>query len=255
MVTGIIGILNITPDSFSDGGLYLSEEVALRKARSLIDDGVDVIDIGAESTRPNASKVHLDEELRRIETILPKVIRLAHKYNVLTSIDSYKSEVIKFAIDSGIDIINDQKGLDDDEKISLVAKHKKKAIVMHSLTVPTNRSINLPDDADVIDVLQSWITDKIIKLRQFGIEENQIIFDPGLGFGKTFPQCFEIIKRIGELQSLSLCVGHSRKGFLRSIGNPDAMTLAASMLLMEKGVSFIRVHDVDSHRKLRNYLL
>jgi dihydropteroate synthase len=253
--TKLIGILNITPDSFSDGGLYSNEQKAIEKVYSLIADGVDIIDIGAESTRPNAVPVSYNEEFQRIEKILPKIIKIAHENNVLTSIDSYKKDIIKFAIENKIDIVNDQKGLNERDKILLISQHKKKAIIMHSLTIPTDRNINVPDRLDIINLLKSWILVKVSYLKQFDILEDQLIFDPGLGFGKTFSQCFEIIKGIHELQSLGIkiCIGHSRKGFLRSIGDQDAMTLALSLLLMERKVDFVRVHDVAAHKKLQNH--
>ena len=250
--TKIIGILNITPDSFSDDGLYYNEDIAIQKMQQLIEDGVDIIDVGAESTRPGATVISLEEEFERLRNILPKIIKIAHEKKVLVSVDTYKTEIIKFALKNNADIINDQTGLDSDEKIKLLAHYQKPVIIMHSLTIPTDRSINIPENLDVIEELKTWINNKINCLEKCGIKKDKIIFDPGLGFGKTFDQCFEIIKHVEELKSLpvKLCVGHSKKGFIRSIGDVASVTLAVSVFLAAKGVNYIRVHDTNLHGRL-----
>lgn len=252
-MTKLIGVLNITPDSFSDGGLYFNKNSALEKVYQLIKEGADIIDIGAESTRPKATFVSLKEELRRLKEILPETIKIAHENNVLVSIDSYKIEVIKFALEHNIDVINDVRGLETEAKIRLIANfkgpYKLSVIIMHNLGVPPDRNINLAQEADIISQLKTWAEKKITKLAKFGIKAEQIIFDPGLGFGKTFAQCFEILKRIEELQQLpiKLCIGHSKKGFVRSIGEASVVTLAISAFLAARNVDFIRIHDVGLH--------
>ena len=252
-MTKIVGILNITPDSFYDGGKYLEQKDILKKTEDLIEEGADIIDIGAESTRPGATPINKDQEIARIKDSLCKIVKIAHKAKVATAIDSYKYEVIKFALDNGIDMVNDQKGLETDKKVELVRSFGVPVVVMHSLTVPTDRNINLDTKVDVISQLKIWIEKKVNYLVDRGIKKESIIFDPGIGFGKTAKQNYEIIKRCQELKTpeIKIYIGHSNKGFLKILGNQEAFTLASSVILMGKGVDFLRVHDVGSHKALQ----
>lgn len=244
MTTKFVGILNVTPDSFSDGGKYTTIESALLHAKKLIEDGASIIDIGAESTRPNAIPINNIEEWQRLESILPAVIRFCHANNVLVSLDTRHAESAKKAIALGIDWINDVCGFDDIAMITAAKDSNCKLVVMHSLGVPSDKNKILSLDVDVIEYLSHWAENKIAQLAAAGILKERLILDPGVGFGKNAKQSWQIINRIDELQKFGvpIFIGHSRKSFLGD-GDRDTATIEVSRALVAKGVDYLRVHE------------
>lgn len=252
----IVGILNITPDSFSDGGNFINEFEALKQVELMINNGVNVIDVGAESTRPNAKPIDADQEWQRLESVLPKIINITKKYNILSSLDTRHWQTASKAINLGIDWINDVNSLNDIQMIEVIAVSKVKAVFMHSLSVPADKNIVLNENYNPVEELLKWAKNKIKDLNNHGIETNRLVFDPGIGFGKTPQQSLEIIKEIDKFKGLncSLFVGHSRKSFFNLINdslscNKDIETLITSVFLQTKQVDFVRVHNVEMHNR------
>lgn len=254
----IVGILNITPDSFSDGGKYFNPLDAVERAFEIAEEGADIIDIGAESTRPGAETLSDYEEVLRVTPVIKELKKQNFKLPI--SLDSFKFNVAKKACDMGIDIINDVNGFKDEGMIKLVKEYGIKAIFMHSLTVPTQRDVTINESEDVIEVLNDWKKERIEVFEQNGVSKNQLIFDPGLGFGKTITQNLEIIKRVNELKNNDDCellIGHSEKSFLSQFtklpaGKRNIETQTINTFLHTKNVDYIRVHNVkDTVRTLR----
>lgn len=251
--TKLVGIVNVTPDSFSDGGDFFSPENAIKQIYQLIDDGADVIDIGAESTKPNSNPVSSDEQISRLKPVFEKLSDI----KIPISIDTRSSEVARFALDNGATIINDVSGMSYDSKIAdVVAEYNASLILQHS----TDRAENIPIYKDVVEEVYLDLSNKVQIAKEKGV--NNIIIDPGIGFGKTKADCFEILNRIEEYYSLDLpiMVGVSRKSFL---GVPnlqdndlkDSLTLAVSYPLIQKKVDYLRVHNVKLHRQLLNSVI
>ena len=254
--TKIVGILNITPDSFSDGGKFNSLNSALNHLKEMLDAGADMIDIGAESTRPNAKPISANEEWQRLEKILPAIILEVKKYpKVQTSIDSYHFEVIKKSYELGIDIINDVSGLIDENIIKFIAEKNITTVLMHNLAIHANPDLIINQHLDINNEIITWAQQKISYLTKKGVRKSQLIFDPGIGFAKDAKQSIRILKNIDSYRVLEapLYIGHSKKSFLDSLnieGNRTEKTLEVSKFLIEKKVDFLRVHDVLEHRKL-----
>ncbi len=258
----IVGILNLTPDSFSDGGKYFDEKKALFYLEEMLISGADIIDIGAESTRPNAQILNAQEEIARLENILPKLIfaiknfnKIHHK-NIQTSIDSYHLETIIFAHKIGVEIINDVSGLIDEKIIDYIAQNNLTAILMHNLAIHSNPELIVNRDLNVVDEIISWAHQKINYLTARKIQKSQLIFDPGIGFAKNSTQSIRILKNINAFRVLNLpiYVGHSKKSFLDAINIPSqpnldrtAKTLILSQYLAQKNVEYLRVHDVKEN--------
>ncbi len=267
-MTNIVGILNITPDSFSDSGKHYAPELAIKHTVQLIEDGADVIDIGAESTRPGATIISPEEELSRLKPVLQQIISIAHDNNVKVSLDTYKPETAEFGLDCGIDYINDVTGLNSNKMIQLVSESTKPFIVTHNLWKPECDKWVLNDTTEqnsnghteMINEVTQWAKMKIDQLDQYGINTSNIIIDPGIGFGKTNVQSWNLINNISKIASLgtAVYVGHSRKRLCNledsktASPNRDAYTLAISTLLAMHGVDYIRVHDVAPHKLLFN---
>ncbi|HMA74596.1 MAG TPA: dihydropteroate synthase [Xanthobacteraceae bacterium] len=236
-----MGILNVTPDSFSDGGAFLSPDAALAHAAQMVTEGADILDIGAESTRPNAVPVSAAEELRRLEAVLPAVVRLGPP----VSIDTMKSTVAAWALDRGAAIVNDIWGLQrDPDMVDVVARYRVPVIVMH------NRDAADPQIDIMADIVAFFERSLTIAARA-GIPRERIVLDPGIGFGKTQEQSITAIARLDRLKAfgLPLLVGASRKRFVNSVTpSPPRQrlggSLAAHILAVERGATFIRVHDV-----------
>lgn len=253
-----MGILNITPDSFSDGGKY-SDFATFKETFDLWSKGdIGIIDIGAESTRPGATPLFIDEELKKLERIFEYIKQKEFGYiKPLLSIDTYKPEVAKKAVENGFDIVNDVNGLNDPEMLNLAKNTKDtKFVIMHSLTVPADKRVIMSNKLNPIEELHKWLENKIEILTQNNISLDRIIFDPGIGFGKNANQSFEIMKKIEEFQKygIQILIGHSRKSFLNSITtnrfkNRDAETIAISMKLVEKGVDILRIHAPLKHQR------
>jgi len=238
----VMGVLNITPDSFSDGGAFLAPEQAIAQARRMIAEGADIIDIGAESTRPyGSSAISAEEEMRRLQPILAAVVALGTP----VSIDSMKSAVVDWALTSGVAIANDVWGLQrDPDMAKVIAKHGVPVIAMH------NR-----DSADAsIDIMQDILAffARSLKVAEAaGIARDHIVLDPGIGFGKTHEQSMTALARLDELRvfGLPLLVGASRKRFIDSVTpSPPQQrlggSLAAHLIAAQRGAQIIRAHDV-----------
>ena len=258
----IVGILNLTPDSFSDGGKYFDEKKALFYLEEMLMSGADIIDIGAESTRPNAQILNAQEEIARLENILPKLIfaiknfNKIHNKNIQASIDSYHLETIIFSHKIGVEIINDVSGLIDEKIIDYIAQNNLTAILMHNLAIHSNPELIVNRDLNVVDEIINWAHQKINYLTARKIQKSQLIFDPGIGFAKNSTQSIRILKNINAFRVLNLpiYVGHSKKSFLDSINIPSqpnldrtAKTLILSQYLAQKNVEYLRVHDVKEN--------
>lgn len=265
----IVGILNITPDSFSDGGKFNSLNGAINHLTQILKEGADIIDIGAESTRPQATAISDEAEWQRLEKILPAIISEVKKFNqtykknIQTSIDSYHFPTIKKSYELGVDIINDVSGLADEKIIEFIAAKNITTVLMHNLRIPTNPELIINPNLNVTEEILNWAQKKINYLAKKGVKKSQLIFDPGIGFGKDAPQSIRILKNIDayRILGLPLYVGHSKKSFLDKIDcldfsengedlNRAEKTLIISEYLIEKGVEFIRVHDVKEHIEL-----
>lgn len=252
--TLVMGILNITPDSFSDGGKYLDSEAAIARALQIEQDGADMIDIGGESTRPGAAPVTSEEELRRI---LPAIQVLRGKLRIPISVDTRRSEVAQAALAAGAEILNDVSGLRTDPRLGEVARRARAPLVlMHMRGAPQTMQRG-PFARDVIRDVTTGLRQSVARARRAGLAKTQLLVDPGIGFGKKFEQNFEILARLPEFARLGfpIVVGTSRKAFLgKALAEPGgssvlpgerllgtAATVTASIL---GGAHIVRVHDV-----------
>jgi dihydropteroate synthase len=252
--TSIMGVLNVTPDSFSDGGLYATHDAAVEGGRRLVADGADIIDIGGESTRPatfqDREPLSADEEIRRV---VPVIESLAAEFpHIPISIDTYKAKTAAAALDAGARWVNDISGLTYDPAMaSLVAERNCPVVIMHLLGQPRDIPAH-PRYDDVIVAIREYFERQIAYAHSQGVSDAQILLDPGIGFGKNARQNLEILRRLPELASLgySIVIGPSRKRFLGKIldiADPlDRLegTAAAVALCIAGGASVVRVHDV-----------
>jgi dihydropteroate synthase len=244
----VMGILNITPDSFSDGGRYLSLDGALSRAEQMINDGVDIIDIGGESTRPGSAPLSLDEELSRV---MPAIFVLRDCGKPL-SIDTYKPEVMREALLAGADMINDIKGFNSHDAINAVAGTDAGLCVMHMQNLPANMQSH-PDYHEVVTDVEGFLRHRVDALLSAGIKPENICIDPGFGFGKTLEHNSTLFRSIDEIQTklgLPMLVGISRKTVIGEItGRPVerrlAGSLAAAIAAADRGAKIVRVHDVQ----------
>lgn len=253
--TKLVGILNITPDSFSDGGKFTSFETALNHAEKMIKNGADVIDIGAESTRPKSTPIGSEEEWSRLGKILPAIVTLAKKHQVQTSIDSYHFATIQKAHELGVDIVNDVSGLIDEKIIDFVAAKNITTILMHNLAIHANPDLVINRNLNINREIIRWADEKIALLTKKNVKKSQLIFDPGIGFAKDALQGIAILKNIDSYRSLGLplYIGHSRKSFLDALkiaGDRNKKTFEVSKFLIKKNVDFLRIHDVKTHQQL-----
>lgn len=249
----IMGIVNITPDSFSDGGHFDQTRTALNHCEQLLKDGADILDLGAESTRPGAAPVPLDEELRRL---LP-VLREAVKFNIPISIDTYKSAVMAAALDAGADIINDVWALRQAGAEQIAATHPSCGIcLMHMHGEPATMQIQPMQTANIVADVAFFLRERAIKMQQMGINPARITIDPGIGFGKTVSQNFALLARQKDLiKDWPLLAGWSRKSSLAAVATRAAQAMlpaservgasvAAALIAVQNGASIVRVHDV-----------
>ena len=243
----VMGILNITPDSFSDGGKYLDFSDALKRAHAMIEEGVDIIDIGGESTRPGSDPVSIDEELKRI---IPIIEALKRDSDIAISVDTYKPEVMKEVIDMDVAMINDVYALTQPGAIDVIKKSEVGICLMHMQGTPKTMQIN-PTYKNVVSEVQSFLKGRAEMLISEGIDQSRIILDPGFGFGKTFEHNIEMLKKLESFQSLKfpLLVGLSRKSFIRKILNGEhddhlSGSISAAIFSVLKGAKILRVHDV-----------
>lgn len=245
--TYVMGVLNVTPDSFSDGGRFLAPAAAIEQAERMAAEGADFIDIGAESTRPGALPVPPAEQKRRLRPVLEGLKGL----KVPLSIDTMSAAVAGWALDMGVAMVNDVSGLSADPDMpEVVARAGVPCVVMHMKGRPRTMQKN-PVYSDLMAEIVDWLRAAVRRAVQAGISEDRIIVDPGIGFGKTVEHNFEILRRLGELRTLGrpILVGPSRKSFIgRTLGvDPDERlegTLAACVLAARNGADILRVHDV-----------
>jgi dihydropteroate synthase len=249
-ISKIFGIINITPDSYSDGGKNIDHKTALISVEKMIRSGVDVIDIGAESTRPGGDSVDIQEEIYRL-SLIPDIRKTISGTGVKLSLDSRNYETIRNYIDD-IDIINDVTGLSDKRIRELALSHNKTVVLMHSLFIPAIKG-SVIQESDVVGYLKKWFDQKLQGLYSEGFVKDKVILDIGLGFGPSPEQSMEIIKQIKEFMSFGLrvLVGHSRKSFLAQFGekeasNRDPETHLLTAYLANAGVHYLRLHDVDA---------
>jgi dihydropteroate synthase len=253
--TAIMGILNVTPDSFHDGGEYDAVDAAVERARSMADAGASIIDVGGESTRPGADPVPLEAEIERVVPVIERLDDL----DALISIDTRKADVARRALDAGADILNDVSGLADPEMRLVAADYDVPVVVMHSIDTPVDPTAHVEYD-DVVEDVIDQLTERVLLAEQAGLDREQILIDPGLGFGKTPAENFELLGRLGELRSLGcpIMVGHSHKSMFELVGSeagaaPNA-TVAATALAADRGADVIRVHDVAENKRALDVL-
>jgi dihydropteroate synthase len=248
--TYLMGILNVTPDSFSDGGEFVSIETALIQAREMIANGVDIIDIGGESTRPHAESVSVAQELQRV---IPVIEQLRQESEIPISIDTTKAIVAQKAIAAGADLVNDiSGGTFDPQMFSTVAQLSVPIVLMHIRGNPQTMQ-SLTDYQDVVAEVAEFLTNQVKQAIACGISRSQIAIDPGIGFAKTAAQSLTLLQRLNELKALSLpmLVGVSRKSFMAPIlhqDDPKARiwgTAAACYGAISRGADILRVHDVQ----------
>ncbi len=242
----VMGILNITPDSFSDGGLYLSPERAVEKAFKIVQEGADIIDVGGESTRPGSKAISVNEELDRI---LPVLKRLVKDLDIPISVDTRKYEVARIAIEEGADIINDISGLKDERMLNLAINSSAAFVVMHMRGEPEYMH-KLPPSDDIVKELESFF-EKLISIKEL---KNRLILDPGIGFGKNVEENFEILKNLDKFKKYDcpILIGVSKKSFIGNFLNRDIPerlpgTISANLFSLLKGANIFRVHDVKEN--------
>jgi dihydropteroate synthase len=262
----ILGILNLTPDSFFDGGKYNSNKLALQQVEKMLFEGADIIDIGAESTKPNSQPLTSKQEQERLFNILPQVIEYVnnfntkHHKNIKISLDSYHFSTIKAGLELGIKIINDISGLVDNHIIDLALQYQCQIVLMHNLAIHSNPNLIINPNLNIVAEIFNWAMQKIKLLVAKGIKKTNIIFDPGLGFSKNASQCIKILKEIKTYHNLEvpILVGHSQKSFLDAIEINDLSrsqkTLLISKYLAQNQVQYLRVHNVgDNHNAIFSF--
>lgn len=252
-----MGILNITPDSFSDGGKYNNENDFVNTFENWIENNVSIIDIGAESTKPNAIPLTAEEELKRLQFVF-KYIK-SKKFDLIKpmlSIDTYHPETAEQAILNGFDIVNDISGLCNQKMINLAKNNPQiKFIFMHSLGIPSDKTVVIPDNKNVIEEIDKWLENKINIFEKNNLKKEQLILDLGIGFGKTPSQNLQILQNIEHFHKcgFKILIGHSRKSFMGAFSNVstaerDIETLAISMKIANK-VDILRVHTPIEHKR------
>jgi dihydropteroate synthase len=242
--TAVMGVLNVTPDSFHDGGEYNQPDAAIQRAERMVSTGADIVDVGGESTRPGADPVPVSEEIDRVIPVIESISSL----DVPISVDTRKASVAKAALDAGADIVNDVSGLSDPEMRFVVADHNASVVLMHSLSAPVDPDRRGTYD-DVEDVLHD-LSERVLLAERAGIDREQIIIDPGCGFGKNAAESFDLVDRLPEFRALGcpVMVGHSRKSMFERVGCQSGErlppTLAVTAMVAERGADVVRVHDV-----------
>jgi len=247
--TLVMGILNVTPDSFSDGGAYLAAPEAIAQGLRMVAQGAAILDVGAESSRPGAESVSASEQIKRV---VPVIEALAPQVNVPISIDTYDSEVAQAALQAGATMVNDITALMDNRMADAVARHQVPVILMHMQGTPKTMQIE-PAYANVVHEILGFLTDRAEKAMHFGIAHDHIIIDPGIGFGKTLEHNLELLRHIKRIVQTGyrVLVGTSRKrmlGQLTGKTNPTQRgygTAATVAHCVAQGVSVVRVHDVE----------
>ncbi len=254
--TLVMGILNVTPDSFSDKGRFFVPEAAVEQAWQIAEEGGDILDIGGESTRPGSHGVSAEEELRRVRPIL-EALAAGRKYPIPISVDTSKAEVARAALELGASMINDITSLQKDSAIGFeAAKSNAALILMHMRGEPANMQ-SIPPSTNILGDIEAWAQEAVARARSCGVSSQNIVLDPGIGFGKTAAQNVEIISHLDRLAAAGfpILVGTSRKSFIGSILKKPAgelllgtcATVAASIIY---GAHIVRVHDVAAAREV-----
>lgn len=243
----VMGILNVTPDSFSDGGKFKQHSDALKQVEYMIDNGATIIDIGGESTRPGAKDVSLDEELNRV---IPVLNAIKEHFDIIVSVDTSKSEVMFESLKAGAGIINDVRALQNPECLSILAKVDVPICLMHMQGMPRTMQEN-PKYDDVINDIIMFFKDRIAICELAGINRDRLLIDPGFGFGKTLEQNYQLLAHLRDFEQLNLpiFVGTSRKSMIGNLLNRPvderlAGSLATALIAAQNGAKIIRVHDV-----------
>jgi len=242
----VMGIINVTPDSFSDGGLHLDLEAALAHARQLIDEGADILDIGGESTRPGALPVSMQQELARV---LP-VIEGLHGVSVPISVDTSKPKVMREAIAAGVQMVNDINALSDVAAMDAIASSDVAVCLMHKQGDPQTMQAQ-PQYQNVVTDVADYLCKRIAAAEAAGIQRNRIVIDPGFGFGKTLEHNLALLRELGKLAELGVPVlaGLSRKSMLGALTGQEVLqrlpaSIAAALIAVQRGAAIVRVHDV-----------
>ena len=249
----VMGVLNLTPDSFYNGGKYTTQARALRKVEEMVKEGADLIDVGGESTRPGAKEVGIEEEIRRVIPVISKIREL---FEIPVSIDTYRAKVAKEALEAGVDMVNDISGLRFDPGLKeVVARFGAAVVLMHIKGTPRDMQSN-PRYESLMGEIISYLSDSIRLAQKAGIDLEKIIVDPGIGFGKTPEHNLQILNHLGELRSLGrpILIGVSRKSFIGAILKLPLEerlegSLAAASLALMQGAKIIRTHDVKATRR------
>lgn len=246
----IMGILNVTPDSFSDGGQFYSHQLAVEHALRLEDAGADIIDVGGESTRPYSAPVSVEEEVSRVVPVLESLVR---RVSIPISIDTSKAAVAKVAIELGVEIVNDVTGLaGDPDMLSVVTQGQVGVCAMHMRGTPQTMQDNL-EYQNVVAEIADYLHQRDQALLAAGVMASRICLDPGIGFGKSHDQNWQLVRACDQFHALGrpLLVGHSRKGFIRKLCGPKtgdvvSGSVAVALALAQRGVQVLRVHDVQA---------
>jgi dihydropteroate synthase len=251
----LMGILNVTPDSFSDGGEFFGIEAAIFQAETMLDEGAHIIDVGGESTRPGSDPVNSEEEMRRVISVVRGILEA--RPEALVSIDTYRASTAEAALDAGAQIVNDITALGDPKMAALIAQRSCPVVLMHMLGEPKSMQQN-PRYEDVVREVRDFLAARAERAIAAGIAEENIVLDPGIGFGKTPQHNLELLNNLDALVQLGfpVLVGASRKSFLGKILGSDAArsrlfgTVASTVLAYERGATLFRVHDVQPNREV-----
>jgi len=247
----LMGILNVTPDSFYDGGWHFDSESTQKRIKEMIVEGVEIIDIGGESTRPGSKPVSIEDELERV---IPAIEFIKSTSDIPISIDTQKAEVAKKAVEAGACVVNDVGGLRNEDMISMIAELQIPVIIMHMQGTPENMQKN-PQYADTVQDIKKWLKERINAAEMAGIKRSNMIVDPGIGFGKNLKHNLEILGGLNEFNGMAggVLLGASRKSFIGMMTDEDSDrltgSLSAAMIGATAGVDLVRVHDVKETRK------
>ncbi|MBI5392834.1 dihydropteroate synthase [Candidatus Woesearchaeota archaeon] len=254
----LMGIVNLTADSFYDGGKYIPVESAIEHAIQLIEDGADILDFGAESSRPGAVSITAEQELERLLPVIKAIKQyiVDNQLPVLISVDTCKTIVAEECLKIGADIINDIAGLSDSAMAKIIAKYDASVVIMHMQGTPQTMQVN-PKYEDIVAEIKRFLAERAMLAKKAGIKQQNIILDPGIGFGKTVEHNLEIIRNLDVFVSLGypVLLGVSRKSFIGKITGADAQerlagTIAMNTIALLQGVSYLRVHDVKEHKQV-----